>query len=62
MIVDIGGGTTEVSILSLGGVVVSNSRKIAGDEMNRLIIKHAKNAHKLVIGEANAEQIKINVF
>ncbi len=62
MIVDIGGGTTEVSILSLGGVVVSNSRKIAGDEMDRLIIKHAKNAHQLVIGEATAEQIKINVF
>ena len=62
MIVDIGGGTTEVSILSLGGVVVSNSRKIAGDEMDRLIIMYAKNAHQLVIGEATAEQIKINVF
>lgn len=62
MIVDIGGGTTEVAILSLGGVVVSKSTKIAGDEMDRLIIKHVKNAHQLIIGEATAEQIKINVF
>lgn len=62
MIVDIGGGTTEVAILSLGGVVVSNSIKIAGDEMDRLIIKHAKNAHHVLIGEATAEQIKINIF
>lgn len=62
MIVDIGGGTTEVAILSLGGVVISNSIKIAGDEMDRLIIKHAKHAHQVVIGEATAEQIKINIF
>lgn len=62
MIVDIGGGTTEVAILSLGGVVVSNSIKIAGDEMDRLITKHVKNNHQLVIGEATAEHIKINLF
>ncbi|MEK5187016.1 MULTISPECIES: rod shape-determining protein [Solibacillus] len=62
MIVDIGGGTTDVAILSLGGVVVSNSIKVAGDEMDRLIIKHTKNTHQLIIGEATAEKIKINVF
>ena len=62
MIVDIGGGTTEVAIISLGGVVVSKSIKIAGDEMDKLIMKHAKNKHQLLIGEATAEQIKINIF
>jgi rod shape-determining protein MreB and related proteins len=62
MIVDIGGGTTEVAIISLGGVVASNSIKIGGDEMDLLIIKHAKNAHRLLIGESSAEQIKNNIF
>lgn len=62
MIVDIGGGTTEVSIISLGGVVASNSIKIGGDEMDRLIVKHVKNKHHLLIGEATAEQIKNNIF
>ncbi|MER2129097.1 rod shape-determining protein [Solibacillus sp. FSL H8-0523] len=62
MIVDIGGGTTEVAIISLGGVVVSNSIKVGGDEMDHLIIKHVKNKHHLLIGEATAEQIKNNIF
>ena len=62
MIVDIGGGTTEVAIISLGGVVVSNSIKIAGDEMDRLIIKHVKAKHRLLIGDSTAEQIKMHIF
>ena len=62
MIVDIGGGTTEVAIISLGGVVASNSIKIAGDEMDRAIIKYVKSKHHLLIGEATAELIKNNIF
>lgn len=62
MIVDIGGGTTEVAIISLGGVVVSNSVKVGGDTMDLLIIKHVKNKHKLLIGDTTAEQIKNNIF
>ena len=62
MIVDIGGGTTEVAIISLGGVVVSNSIKVGGDEMDQLITKHVKNKHQLLIGEAPAEHIKNNIF
>ena len=62
MVVDIGGGTTEVAIISLGGVVASNSIKIGGDEMDLLIIKHVKNIHRLLIGESTAEQIKNNIY
>lgn len=62
MIVEIGGGTTEVAIISLGGVVASNTIKIGGDEMDRLIIKHLKTNYQLLIGEATAEQIKNNIF
>lgn len=62
MIVDIGGGTTEVAIISLGGIVVSNSIKIAGDEMDRLILKHVKARHRLLIGDTTAEQIKMHIF
>ena len=62
MIVDIGAGTTEVAIISLGGIVVSNSIKIAGDEMDRLILKHVKAVYRLLIGDTTAEQIKIHIF
>ena len=62
MIVDIGGGSTEVAIISLGGVVVSNSIKIAGDEMDRLILNHVKAKYRLLIGVTTAEQIKIQIF
>ena len=62
MIVDIGGGTTEVAVISLGGVVVSNSTKVAGKAMDQLIMNHIKSKHKLLIGEATAEQIKIDIF
>ncbi|MCA9376063.1 MAG: rod shape-determining protein [Candidatus Doudnabacteria bacterium] len=61
MIVDAGGGTTEISVISLGGVVVSRSLRIAGDEMNQDIIRYARNEHNLLLGERTAEDIKIAV-
>lgn len=61
MIVDIGGGTTEVAVLSLGGVVASTSLRVAGDELDQAIMTHMKNAHNLLIGEQTAEKIKIQI-
>ena len=61
MIVDIGGGTTEVAVISLGGVVVSRSLRIAGDEMNEDIIRYARDEFNLLLGERTAEQIKIAI-
>ncbi len=59
MVVDIGGGTTEVAIISLGGVVVSTSLRIAGDEVDVDIVAYARQSHNLMIGERTAEEIKI---
>ena len=59
MIVDIGGGTTEVAVISLGGIVVSRSIRVAGDEMNEDIINYARQKYNLLIGERTAEAIKI---
>ena len=61
MIVDIGGGTTEVAISSMGGVVVSRSLRVAGDEMDQDIIGYIRNKYNLLIGERMAEQIKIEI-
>ena len=61
MIVDIGGGTTEVAVLSLGGTVVSESLRIAGDEINDSISSYLKKNHSLAVGERTAEKIKINI-
>ncbi len=61
MIVDIGGGTTEVAVLSLQGTVISESVRIAGDELNDSIIQYMKKVHNLVIGERTAEEIKIQI-
>ena len=61
MIVDIGGGTTEVAISSMGGVVVSRSLRVAGDEMDQSIINYTRNKYNLLIGERMAEQIKIEI-
>jgi len=61
MIVDIGGGTTEVAVLSLGGVVSKQSIRIAGDEMDEAIMQHLRRAYNLQIGEQTAERIKIQV-
>jgi len=61
MIVDIGGGTTEVAVLSLGGTVLSESVRIAGDEINESITLYLKKVHNLVVGERTAEDIKIKI-
>ncbi|MDK2823730.1 MAG: rod shape-determining protein MreB [Clostridia bacterium] len=61
MIVDIGGGTTEVAIISLGGVVVGKSLRIGGDEMNQAIIRYMKRTYNLEIGDRTAEQAKIHI-
>ncbi len=61
MIVDIGGGTTEVAILSLGGIVQSKSIRIAGDEMDMAILLHMRNAYDLQIGEQTAERVKMAI-
>ena len=61
MICDIGGGTTEVSVISLGGMVVSNAIRIGGDEFDEAIIKHVRTVHNLVIGLETAEKIKIKI-
>ncbi|SDN59141.1 rod shape-determining protein [Alkalicoccus daliensis] len=61
MIVDIGGGTTEVAIISLGGIVTSQSVRVAGDEMDESIIQYVKKNYSLMIGERTAEAIKFEV-
>ena len=61
MIVDIGGGTTEVAVISLGGIVVSHSLRVAGDELDEDIVNYIKRELNLVIGNTTAEQIKIQI-
>lgn len=61
MIVDIGGGTTEIAVISLGGIVKDQSIRTAGDELTRDIMDYMRDAHKIKVGERTAEQIKINV-
>jgi rod shape-determining protein MreB and related proteins len=61
MMVDIGGGTTEVAILSMGGVVVSRSLRVAGDELDEDIIQYLRNKYNLLIGERMAEQVKFTI-
>lgn len=61
LIVDIGGGTTEVAVISLGGIVNSKSVRVAGDEMDEAIIQHLKKTYNLLIGERTAEDIKIKL-
>lgn len=61
MIVDIGGGTTEIAVISLGGIVVSKSIRIAGDEMDEAIINYIRLRHGLVLGEKTAEEIKMQI-
>lgn len=61
IIVDVGGGTTDVAVISLGGIVCANSVKCAGNKMDKSIIEYMKKAHNLVIGETTAEEIKIEI-
>ena len=59
MVVDIGGGTTDIAVLSLGGVVQARSLRCAGNAMDEAIVRHVRRQHQLLIGEGNAERIKI---
>ena len=61
MIVDIGGGTTEVAVISLGGIVTSRSIRVGGDEMDEAIIQYVKKTYNLMIGERTAEEIKMTI-
>ena len=61
MIVDIGGGTTEVAVISMGGIVTAKSVRVGGDKMDNAIVQHLKKNHSLLIGERTAENIKINI-
>ena len=61
MVVDIGGGTSEVAVISLGGIVASKSLRVAGDELDEYIISYVKKEYSLAIGERTAEDIKINI-
>ncbi len=61
MIVDIGGGTTEVALFSLGGIVLSRSIRVAGDEMDEDIVQYMRNKHNLLIGEPTAERVKMTI-
>jgi rod shape-determining protein MreB len=61
MIIDIGGGTTEVAVISLSGIVYSNSARVGGDKMDEAIINYVKRRYNLLIGERTAELIKVNI-
>ncbi|NLO32040.1 MAG: rod shape-determining protein, partial [Candidatus Hydrogenedentes bacterium] len=61
MIVDIGGGTTEVAVIALGGIVFPKSIRTAGDEMDQAIIQHLKRTYNLMVGERTAEEIKVTI-
>ena len=61
MIVDIGGGTSEVAVISLGGIVVSQSIRVGGDELDEAIINYAKREYKLLIGQQTAEEVKLEI-
>jgi rod shape-determining protein MreB len=61
MVIDIGGGTTDIAVISLGGIVLSDSVKVAGDKFDEAIIRYMKKKHNMLIGERTAEEIKINI-
>lgn len=61
MVVDIGGGTTDIAVISLGGIVVSRSIRLGGNKMDEVIARHIKNRYNLMIGERTAEEIKIKI-
>lgn len=61
MVVDIGGGTTDIAVISLGGVVVRSSIKVAGDTFDDAIIKYVRNKYKIMIGEKTAEELKVTI-
>ena len=61
MIVDMGGGTSEIAVISLGGIVTGKSIRVAGDELNEAIIEYIKKEHNVLIGETSAEEVKLKI-
>lgn len=61
MVVDIGGGTTDIAVISLGGIVLSQSLRVGGNKMDEAIIRHIRNVYNLMIGDPTAEEIKIKI-
>jgi len=61
MVIDIGGGTTDIAVISLGGIVVATSIKIAGDKFDEAIVRYMRKKHNIMVGERTAEELKINV-
>jgi rod shape-determining protein MreB len=61
MIVDIGGGTSEVAVISLGGIVTSQSVRVGGDELDEAIVNYVKREYKLMIGQQTAEEVKLEI-
>lgn len=61
MVVDIGGGTTDIAVISLGGTVISTSIKVAGDKFDEAIVRYMRKKHNIMIGERTAEELKINI-
>ncbi|MCQ2551490.1 MAG: rod shape-determining protein MreB [Clostridia bacterium] len=61
MVIDIGGGTTDIAVISLGGIVTSNSVKVAGDKFDDAIIRYMRRVHKLYVGERTAEELKVQI-
>ncbi|HEX2467969.1 MAG TPA: rod shape-determining protein [Solirubrobacterales bacterium] len=61
MVLDVGGGTSEVAVISLGGIVVSESIRVGGDEMDDALSNHCKHEHKLLIGQQTAEEVKLEI-
>ncbi len=61
MVVDIGGGTTDIAVISLGGIVVSKSLRVGGNKIDEVIIRHIKNSYNLMIGDRTAEEIKVRI-
>ena len=61
MVVDIGGGTTDIAVISLGGTVVSSSIKVAGDKFDEAVVRYMRKKHNIMIGERTAEEMKINI-
>jgi rod shape-determining protein MreB and related proteins len=61
MVLDVGGGTSEVAVISLGGIVVSESIRVGGDEMDEAIVNHCKHEHKILIGQQTAEEVKLEI-
>ena len=61
MVVDVGGGTTDIAVISLGGTVVSSSIKVAGDKFDEAIVRYMRKKHSIMIGERTAEELKIHV-